>query len=261
MDRRDKPSQRPLSARVQPRIQKRVLVPQREHRLILRHRPTHPMHLHQLGIRQMPHQSTAGPPAHPGLRTEISIRLLIIEIEEATLQQGCPLRVPPDDLAKLQRFALPHQRGVIAIQPGQVESGVHHATTILPIRLAPLFPATLRTVSEKAFVQFETENGVGIAILLAPNLGSREAPIIKQEVLTYAPKVTHKVVLDFEHVTMMGSLALGVMVDLAKQCKAANGALALCNLNDDLRGVLKMSHLDRLLTITKDRAGAVRKIS
>lgn len=219
------------------------------------------MHLHQFGIRQMPDQSAAGPPAHPRFRTKIRIRLLIIEIEETTLQQGCSPRVPSDDLAKRQRFVLPHRRGGVGIQPIGIDSGVHHPGTILPIRLAPPFPATLSAVSDKAFVKFETDGGVGIAILLAPNLGSREAPIVKQEVLAYAPKVTHRVVLDFEQVTMMGSLALGVVVDLARQCKAANGGLVLCNLNDDLRGVLKMSHLDRLLTITKDRAGAVRKIS
>lgn len=116
-------------------------------------------------------------------------------------------------------------------------------------------------MTDKAFLQIETIDGAAVATLSIHTLGSREAPIIRQEILAYAPKVTHRIVMDFHQVTMMGSLALGMIVDLSKHCKAANGALALCNLNEDLRGVLKMSHLDRLLTITKDRATAIRKVT
>lgn len=116
-------------------------------------------------------------------------------------------------------------------------------------------------MAEKSIVQISSEGNVGVVVITAPNLGSREAQVIKQDVIAYAPKVNHRIVLDFAHVTMMGSLALGLLVELSKQCKATGGVMALCNLNEDLRGILKMSHLDRLLTITKDRASAIRKVS
>ncbi len=112
---------------------------------------------------------------------------------------------------------------------------------------------------EKSIIAFEMADGVAIGRIHCPVVGQREAPIIQEEALDAAARSGHRLALDFSAVTMMGSLALGTLVAVARSCKERGGGLALFGLNDNLTEVLKMSRLDKLLPIAKDEARAIKK--
>lgn len=114
---------------------------------------------------------------------------------------------------------------------------------------------------EKTIIAVDIKDGVAIGRITCPSIGEREAPIVQQEGLAGAARAGHKLVLDFTQVQMMGSLALGTLVTISKQCKAGGGKLALFGLNGNLADVLKMSRLDKLLLITRDEDHAIRKVS
>ena len=112
---------------------------------------------------------------------------------------------------------------------------------------------------DASIISVRVESGVAVGEIKCPNVGEREAGVIREEIESEAKAVGSRVVLDFANVQMMGSLTLGMLVTLTKQCKAAKGVLVLCGLNDHLNGLLKMSRLDKLLTIAPDLASAVRR--
>ena len=55
-----------------------------------------------------------------------------------------------------------------------------------------------------------------------------------------------KVVLDFEKVRFLSSMALGVLINLRKKSAAIKGSIALCSLRPELFRVFKISKLDKL---------------
>ena len=116
------------------------------------------------------------------------------------------------------------------------------------------------TQTQKSIVGTEHVEGVVIGRIHCPTVGEREAPIIRDEVLREAKLAGFRLALDFTEVTMMGSLALGTLVTIAKECSAGGGKLALFGLNSNLTEVLKMTRLDKLLPIHKDQASALKKV-
>lgn len=102
--------------------------------------------------------------------------------------------------------------------------------------------------------------GAAVGRVHAHNVGQREAPIIQEELLAVAKATGSRAALDLSRVTMMGSLALGTIVAITKECKADGGKLVLFGLSDQLHGLFKMSHLDRLLTIVQDEKAALKKL-
>lgn len=55
-----------------------------------------------------------------------------------------------------------------------------------------------------------------------------------------------KLVLDFEKVRFLSSMALGVLINLRKKSAAIKGSVALCSLRPELFRVFKISKLDKL---------------
>lgn len=112
---------------------------------------------------------------------------------------------------------------------------------------------------EKTIIAMDARDGVTIGRITCPAIGEREAPIIQQDSLAAAASTAHKLALDFSQVAMMGSLALGTLVSITKECKSKGGVLVLFGLNTNLADVLKMSRLDKLLVIAKDENAAIKK--
>ncbi len=119
----------------------------------------------------------------------------------------------------------------------------------------------MTAMHEKTIIALDKKDDVAVGRITCPSIGEREAPIIQQESLEFASRLGHRLVLDFTQVQMMGSLALGTLVTISKQAKAGGGRLAMFGLNKNLADVLKMSRLDKLLTIAKDEDAAIRKVS
>lgn len=65
-----------------------------------------------------------------------------------------------------------------------------------------------------------------------------------------------KLLINFEGVKFMGSAMLGKLITLNKKCKDAKVQLKLCNIDDQIMTVFKMTKLDKVLDIypSEDRA-------
>lgn len=109
-------------------------------------------------------------------------------------------------------------------------------------------------------VSISTADGVVMAHLLAPSISQREAPIIQSEVTRAAEKSGWRVVLDFSDVTMLGSMGLGMLITMTKQCQGGGGKLAMFGMSKPLADLVRLTKLDRLLQIAPDKASAVAKV-
>jgi anti-anti-sigma factor len=59
----------------------------------------------------------------------------------------------------------------------------------------------------------------------------------------------------------MGSAMLGLIVNVRQQVKTAGGKLALCNMSPRLAEIFRMCSMERLFTITRTRADAIKAVS
>lgn len=115
--------------------------------------------------------------------------------------------------------------------------------------------------SDASIVRTETLNGCLIARIVCPHVGQREAPILQADVLAMAPASSHRVAIDFSNVTMLGSLGLGTLISLTKECRENKGDVVIFGIDQPIRELVKMSRLDRILTIKDDETGALKALS
>ena len=115
--------------------------------------------------------------------------------------------------------------------------------------------------SDASIVRTETINGCLVARVVCPHVGQREAPILQSDVLALAPASSHKVAIDFSSVTMLGSLGLGTLISLTRECRAHKGDVVLFSIDQPIRELIKMSRLDRVLKIKDDERGALKALS
>ncbi|MFN4243531.1 MAG: STAS domain-containing protein [Tepidisphaerales bacterium] len=70
------------------------------------------------------------------------------------------------------------------------------------------------------------------------------------ELLSHAGPQVH-VILDLTLLELLNTLALGLMLELRKRLLEQGGKLSIVCPDARLRGVLRQTHLDRVLTITQ----------
>jgi anti-anti-sigma factor len=109
-------------------------------------------------------------------------------------------------------------------------------------------------MSEGVYVSVDTDTGAGI-VLATVNcelVGARESPIIEAEVRAKGPSRGWKIVMDLKGVTLLASMGLGMLVNLNRACANEGGRLVVCNVSPDIMGVMKVTHLDRIIKIVPD---------
>ena len=114
-------------------------------------------------------------------------------------------------------------------------------------------------MAEHTHLKTEWHDGVLVAEITANSLSEYESQVVQQAILTEAPKANYRVVADLAAVQFMSSAGLGMLVSLHKSCKAEGGKLVACNICKEIMGVLKMTHLDKLIVITEQRGKAIAK--
>ncbi len=117
------------------------------------------------------------------------------------------------------------------------------------------------TMTESAFVRLEPSEWGVVADVVCERVGGREAPIVQQELLAAAEGNRWRIVVDLSLVTLLSSMGLGGLVTLNRRCRERSGAMAVCGLGTELLALLKLTHLDRVLTVAPDRAGAIKAIT
>ena len=109
-------------------------------------------------------------------------------------------------------------------------------------------------------INAEMKDGVAVVAIKCEKVGEYETPIIQTEIAGFLGKQAWKLALNFKDVRLLASVGLGLLVTLHKQCKANKGKLAIFGLDDNLRGLLKMTKLDSGLCICGDEAAAAKAV-
>lgn len=113
-------------------------------------------------------------------------------------------------------------------------------------------------MSDASFFVTERAGDAVIARLRCPVVGEREAGVLGQE-LASACEPGKGFVLDLSHVTMVSSIGLSMFITLYNQSKASKSKMVMFALSKDLRSLMKVTKLEKLLTIVADEATALRK--
>ena len=110
------------------------------------------------------------------------------------------------------------------------------------------------------FFHVTHDQGVGIVALTLPHsMQSDEFDRLNDQMLTiFGADPQGRWVLDLSAVHYMGSSALGLMVNVRQKIKQAGGRLALCGLSPRLLQIFHTCCMERLFTIARSRADAMR---
>ena len=92
-------------------------------------------------------------------------------------------------------------------------------------------------------------------------VGQRETPPIQAELLNASEKAGGRLIVDLSNVTMLTSVGIGMLVTLHNKSKEHKGRLALFGLRADIVDLLKLTRLDKLFLISKDKEAAEKAVA
>ncbi|MCW5756931.1 MAG: STAS domain-containing protein [Phycisphaeraceae bacterium] len=107
----------------------------------------------------------------------------------------------------------------------------------------------------------EVYQGVLVVSPKGPSLSESDASALLAEVVAQVPSARGRLLLDMTKVEYMTSSGISMLVQLREACVCEGGTLALCGLAAPIADVLKTTRVDRLFTVTRDRAKALRKLA
>ena len=114
---------------------------------------------------------------------------------------------------------------------------------------------------ESTFAQTDVIDGVVHATVLCERLAERESQIVFDELTAAAGSHGWKIVVDLTQVAFMPSVGLGVLVNLHNACKQNKGKLALFGIHPELMSMLKLTHLNKLLSISSSKEEAIKAVA
>ncbi len=106
-------------------------------------------------------------------------------------------------------------------------------------------------------IQTERAGTGAVATLLMPAITPFDLAPLEHDLKQAAGESGWRMAVDLTQVEMMGSQALGVLINLRKETLANKGKLVLFGLNADLLEMLKITRLNALFTIARDKSAAV----
>jgi len=99
-------------------------------------------------------------------------------------------------------------------------------------------------------MSFETEitNGIAVIRVTAGRLDAAIAPELKKECAGIIDGGTSRIMLDLESVLFMDSSGLGAVISSFK-LTGQKGDFVICNMNETVREIFTLTHMDRLFEI------------
>lgn len=100
---------------------------------------------------------------------------------------------------------------------------------------------------------------IGNALVLSPEgrIDSTNSENFKNDVSKYINDEQSAILLDFDKIEYISSACLRSLLSISKQMNQYNGKLALCNLNESVAKILKVSGFDSVLDIYETRESAL----
>lgn len=113
---------------------------------------------------------------------------------------------------------------------------------------------------DSTYVRGEFVEGVLVASIRAEKLGDYESQIVSGEIKGALAKSKPRLVIDMAQVVVMSSAGIGMLLDLFRAVQGAGGKIAMCALDEDVLGSLRVTKMDRLFNIRADRAAAMSAV-
>ncbi len=114
---------------------------------------------------------------------------------------------------------------------------------------------------ESQFVKSESVGQVLAAEILWEKITDRECTAVLNDIMDAAKLASWRISLDLSRVLLLASAGLGTLINLHKQCHASGGKLVVFGLRDEIKELMKLTKLHRLLTIADSRDDAIKKAS
>lgn len=110
------------------------------------------------------------------------------------------------------------------------------------------------------FFRLQTIQSVHVVELILPDLiDPLEFDRLNEQMLAALDgKASQKWIVDLSGVSYMGSAMLGLMVNIRQRVRTAGGKLVLCGLSRRLTEVFRACCMEKLFTIVRSRADAMR---
>ena len=94
--------------------------------------------------------------------------------------------------------------------------------------------------------------------VMVEKITEREAGIIEAEAAEAGPMNRWRIALDCSQVMFLPSVGVGMLVRLHQRCKQGGGRLVIFGLSDQLMKLVKLTGVDKLMTLAPDQAAAAK---
>jgi anti-anti-sigma factor len=122
-------------------------------------------------------------------------------------------------------------------------------------------PAAAETpIAETSHAVIVDAGGVAVATVLCERYSEHEAKPIEHDLLDAASTCAHKLVVDMSKVAMLASAGIGSLISLHQACAKAGGRLVICALDPQIAQMLKLTRMDKMLTIVDSREAAAQAL-
>ena len=122
-------------------------------------------------------------------------------------------------------------------------------------------PEGSNQMSQLFSVDKEAATGANVLELSLPDqLDDSDFDRLNEALLGLINDASRNWVVDLSRVDYMGSAMLGMMVNLRQQVKNAKGRLVLCGMSQRLTDIFRTCCMERLFTITRTKADALRMV-
>ncbi|MCC6425295.1 MAG: STAS domain-containing protein [Phycisphaerales bacterium] len=113
---------------------------------------------------------------------------------------------------------------------------------------------------QSTYVSCELVGNAVVGKVLVEKIAERESQVLQTELGQAVAPFGWRLALDASQLTMLPSVGLGALVNLNKTCKANGGKLVIFSLAADILEVMKLTRLDRVVTIVKDKDTALKTL-
>ena len=114
---------------------------------------------------------------------------------------------------------------------------------------------------DNLFVKADYEQGVLHTLIKCEKVGERENEIILADLLPAVEASGWRLVIDVGQIELLASAGIGGFVTLHQRCKQGGGGMAVYNVSDELMGLMKLTRLNKLFKIAKNREAAYKAVA
>ena len=112
-------------------------------------------------------------------------------------------------------------------------------------------------VAETSHALIVESNGVAVATVLCERYSEHESKPIENDLLDAASARAHRLVIDMSKVAMLASAGIGSLISIHQACHKAGGRLVVCNIDQQIGQMLKLTRMDKMLNIEPTREQAI----